>query len=219
LCSHLSFFFPPFQQFHEVLFPFLYCYFLAHWFLFLPLSVYVFPHLPLCSYFFYLFLLPFPLLLLLSLHLSLYLLFASRNLLLSILFLLHPLNAFTTSLFACSHSLSHHPFFFPTPFAPLTITSFFFVAFSITSFSSVTIFSISCSLNVASSSLLLYSFTPCSLYTFTITFFSSSLISPFSFSSWFVPSMVISRGRWSESTLSPTLNSFTLSHAASFIIA
>jgi hypothetical protein len=59
-----------------------------------------------------------------SLHLSLYLVFASSNLLLSILFLLHSLNAFTASSLACSHSLSHHPFFLPASFDPLTVTSF-----------------------------------------------------------------------------------------------
>jgi hypothetical protein len=82
-----------------------------------------------------------------SLHLSLYLLFTFRNLLLSILFLLHSLNAFTTS----------------------------FVAFSTTSFSSAAIFSTSCSSNVAFSSHLLYSFTPCSFHTFIVTFFCSFL--------------------------------------------
>jgi hypothetical protein len=94
-----------------------------------------------------------------SLHLPLYLLFASRNLLLSILFLLHPLNAFTASFSACSHSLSHHPFFLPAPFDPLTVTSFFVVPFPITLYSFAAIFSTSCSSNVAFSSLLLYSST------------------------------------------------------------
>jgi hypothetical protein len=94
-----------------------------------------------------------------SLHLPLYLLFASRNLLLSILFLLHPLNAFTASFSACSHSLSHHPFFLPAPFDPLTVTSFFVVPFPITLYSFAAIFSTSCSSNVAFSSLVLYSST------------------------------------------------------------
>jgi hypothetical protein len=59
-CFCLSFFLSPFQKFHEVHFPFLQCYFLAHWFLFLFLSVYVFPYLFLCSYFIYPFLLSPP---------------------------------------------------------------------------------------------------------------------------------------------------------------
>jgi hypothetical protein len=55
----------------------------------------------------------------LHLSLSLYLLFASRNLLLSILFLLHALNAFTASFFRCSYSLSHHPFLLSALLTPL----------------------------------------------------------------------------------------------------
>jgi hypothetical protein len=118
-----------FPQFHEVLFPFLHCYFLAF----------------LCSYFLYLFFIPVPhLSLLLSTSLS-FLVFTSRNLFLSILFPLHFLNAFTASFFDCSHYLSHQSFFFPVPFVPLTVTFFFVVAFSITSFSSAAIFSTSCS--------------------------------------------------------------------------
>jgi hypothetical protein len=118
-----------------------------------------------------------------SLHLPLYLLFASRNLLLSILFLLHSLNAFTASFSACSHSLSHHPFFLPAPFDPLTVTSFFVVPFSITSFSSAAIFSTSCSSNVAFSRLLLYSFTPycsCLRSTYVNSPSSSPCLFPFS---------------------------------------
>jgi hypothetical protein len=130
-----------------------------------------------------------------SLHLSLYLLFASRSLLLSILFFLHSLNAFTASFFACSHSLSHNPLVLPAPFDPLTVTSFFVVTFSITSFYSAAIFSTSCSLNVAFSSLLLYSSTPCSSHTFIVTFVCFSLAPPFLFSSQLVPSIVISSGR------------------------
>jgi hypothetical protein len=145
-----------------------------------------------------------------SLYLSVYLFFTYRNLLLSILFLLHSLNAFTASFFSCSHSLSHHPFFLLAPFDPLTVTSFFVVAFSVTSFSSAVIFSTSCSSNVAFFRLLLYSSTPCSSHNFTVTFFSSSLVPPFRLSSWLVPSIIISRERWSDSTLSPIENFFTL---------
>jgi hypothetical protein len=54
-----------------------------------------------------------------SLRLSLYLVFASRNLPLSILFLLHFLNAFTASFFSCSHSLAHHPLSFLPLLIPL----------------------------------------------------------------------------------------------------
>jgi hypothetical protein len=77
---------------------------------FSSLSVYLFPYLPLCSYFIYLFLVLLP---------SLLLLFASRKLLLSILFLLHFLNAFTASFFSCSHSLAHHPLSFLLLLIPL----------------------------------------------------------------------------------------------------
>jgi hypothetical protein len=102
-----------------------------------------------------------------SLHLSLYLLFVSRNLLLSILFLLHSLYTFTYRFLLRLFTFSVSPSIFP-PYS-LTVTYFFVVAYI--SFSSGAIFSTSCSSNVAFSCLLLYSSTPCSSYTFIVTFF------------------------------------------------
>jgi hypothetical protein len=86
------------------------------------------------------------------------------------------LDAFTASFFNCSHSLSHHSFFFPVPFAPLTIISFFVVAFPIISFSSTVIFSTSCSSNLTFSSLLLYSSTLCSSHIFIVPSSASPLL-------------------------------------------
>jgi hypothetical protein len=82
------------------------------------------------------------------LYIAMYLLFSSRNIFLLILVLFHSLKALTVSFFNCSHFWSHHSFLFLVPFAPLPIISFFVVAFSITSFSSTTIFSTSCSSNL-----------------------------------------------------------------------
>jgi hypothetical protein len=79
--------------------------------------------------------------------------------------------------------LSNHSFFLPALFVSLTVTSFFVVAFSITSFISASIFSTSCSSNVACSSLLLYSSTPCSFHTYCHLLL---LLPCFSFSPFFV---------------------------------
>jgi hypothetical protein len=158
----------------------LHCYFLAHWFLFLSLSVYVFHYFPLSSYFLYLFL---PLSLFcffFSEQLSLYLLFATRNLFLSVLIFFHSVNTFTASFFSYLHSLFHHSFFIPVLFAPLTITSFLSLLFQLhNSFSSTVISSTSCSsdLFLVSSYTLLLLVYPIFLLSPSPLFFLNSFIS------------------------------------------
>jgi hypothetical protein len=165
----------PIQQFREIIFPFLHCYFLAHWFLFLSLSVYVFHYFPLSSYFLYPFLPLSPSCFVFSEQLSLYLLFASRNLFLSVLMLFHSVNTFTASFFNYSHSLSHHSIFLPVLFAPLTIISFFVIAFSITYFFQFNRHLLQILLFKSVSSLLLYSSTSCLSHIFIVC---SSFILP-----------------------------------------
>jgi hypothetical protein len=143
----------------------------------------------------------------LLLHFSTFLLvsfFASRRLFLLVLILFHFLSAFTTSFVNCSHSLSHHAFFFLLPFAPLTISSYFVVTFSITSFSSTAIFSTSCCSNLPLYSLLQYSSIPYFYYSLLLLLFFSLLHDSFLLYLFLF--------------LSPLLNSSTFPHVSSFTI-
>jgi hypothetical protein len=122
------------------------------------------------------------------------LLFASRNLFLSILVLFYFLNDFTAFFFICSHFLLHHSFFLFVPFAPLTSISFFVVAFSITFLSSNSIFSTSCSSNLTflvSSYTLLLLVNP--IFLLSLSSAPPLIALAFLLSLWFVSSTLISR--------------------------